>query len=233
MTRALSWDGFLNVRDLGGLPLGAGGETAWGRVARSEAPSFLTERGWRELREHGVRTLVDLRCPTEGVYETRNGVRRLGQPIFHQDDPAFAALVRDIRDTGVFYRALVGFSHEAIARAVAAVADAPPGGVLVHCHHGRDRTGIVAALLLALAGVRPDSIAEDYVATRAALEARHEQDVAAAQTPEERDWLERIHRVRPEWILGALDAVGDPVVYLRAGGATDEQVERARRRLTA
>ena len=233
MTRELSWDGFLNVRDLGGLPLRSGGETAFGRVARSEAPSFLTERGWRELREHGVTTLIDLRCPTEGEYDARDGVRRVGQPIFHQDDPAFIAGVRDIRDTGAFYRWLVEFSHAPIARAVVAVADAPPGGVLVHCHHGRDRTGIVSAVLLAAAGVPRDAIADDYVATRAALQPRHEEELAHATTPEQREWLEQVHHVRPEWILGALDVVGDPVDYLRTGGAGSDQIGRARRRIAA
>jgi len=233
MTRKLSWDGFLNVRDLGGLPLANGGETAFGRVARSETPSFLTDQGWRELRDHGVRTLIDLRCPSEGGYETRFGLRRLCEPVFRQDDPEFVARVRDVRDTATFYRVLVGFSHDSITRAVAAVADAPAGGVLIHCHSGRDRTGIVSALLLAVAGVPPEAIADDYVATRAALEPRHEQDVAGAETPEDQEWLERIHDVRPETILDTLEAVGDPVAYLLAGGATADQVERVRARLAA
>ena len=229
--RSLSWDGFLNVRDLGGLPLAGGGETRFGRVARSEAPQFLSERGWRELQEHGIRTLVDLRCPTEGGYDVRDGVRRVGVPLFRQDDPEFLARMQGIRDTREFYRAIVDFSHEPIARAVTEVADAPAAGVLIHCHAGRDRTGIVTAILLAVAGVPSDAIAADYVATAEALQPRHEEELAAAQTPEERDWLEQIHYVRAESILGALDEVGDPGAYLRAGGASDEQIERLRRRL--
>ena len=231
--RSLSWDGFLNVRDLGGLPLAGGGETQYGRVARSEAPHFLTERGWGELHEHGVRTLVDLRCPSEGAYEARNGVRRVGVPLFRQDDPEFLARIGGIRDTGEFYRAIVDFSHEPITRAVTEVADAPAGGVLVHCHAGRDRTGVVAGIVLAVAGVPADAIAADYVASAAALQPRHEEELAAAQTAEEREWLDRIHYVRAEAILGVLDEVGDPGAYLRAGGATPEQIERVRTRLTA
>jgi protein-tyrosine phosphatase len=231
--RALSWDGFLNVRDLGGLPLAGGGETRYGRVARSEAPHFLSERGWRELRDHGVRTLVDLRCPTEGSYDARDGVRRVGVPLFRQDDPEFLARVERLPDSGAFYRVIVDYCRPTIVGAVAAIADAPDGAVLVHCHAGRDRTGIVSAIVLAVAGVPREPIAEDYVATRDALRPRHEEELAAAQTPEERDWLERIHEVRPEYILAALDEVGDPAEYLRAGGASDEQIERVRRRLVA
>lgn len=232
-TRALSWDGFLNVRDLGGLPLARGGATRYGRVARSEAPHFLSERGWRELHEHGVRTLIDLRCPTEGSYEARNAVRRVGVPLFRQDDPQFIARMKGIRDTGAFYRALVHFSHVPITRAVTEIADAPDGGVLVHCHAGRDRTGIVAAVVLAAAGVPADAIADDYVATAEALQPRHEEELAAAQNPEEREWLEMIHYVRAASILGALDEVGDPDAYLRAGGADADQVARVRTRLVA
>ncbi len=233
MSRVLSWDGFLNVRDLGGLPLAGGGETRSGRVARSEAPLFLSERGWRELHEHGVRTLLDLRCPTEGEYESRNGVRRVGVPLFRQDDREFRARTELVRDTGEFYRLIVDYCRAPIARAVTEVADAPEGGVLVHCHAGRDRTGIVAALLLAVAGVPADVIADDYLATREALEPRHAEELVAAETPEQRYWLERIHRVRPEYIHAALDAVGDPAEYLQGGGATARHIERVRERLTA
>ncbi len=232
-TRALSWDGFLNVRDLGGLPLESGGETRYGRVARSEAPHFLSERGWRELHDHGVRTLVDLRCPTEGGYEARNGVRRVGVPLFRQDDPGFLERMEGIRDTGAFYRVLVDHCRSTIARAISAVADAPEGAVLVHCQAGRDRTGVVSAVLLALVGVTTDAIADDYVATAEALQPRHEEELAAAQTAEEREWLKAIHYVRAASILGALDEVGDPAGYLRAGGASDEQIDAVRRRMTA
>ena len=229
--RELSWDGSLNVRDLGGLPLQDGGETARGRVARSESPGYLSERGWRELSEHGVRTLIDLRCPSEPAYEARNGVVRLARPLFRFDDEELSARVRGLRDTGAFYRVLVEYCHRPIAGAVAAVADAPPGGVLVHCHAGRDRTGIVCALLLSLAGVREAAVADDYVATEASLRPRFEEELRAAETEEERSWIRRVHRARGEFILGALEAVGDVREYLLAGGADAEQLERARARL--
>jgi protein-tyrosine phosphatase len=105
--------------------------------------------------------------------------------------------------------------------------------VLIHCHAGRDRTGIVAAVVLAVAGVSADAIAYDYVATAEALQPRHEEELAAAQTAEEREWLDMIHYVHAASILGALAEVGDPETYLRAGGAAAEQVARVRSRLVA
>jgi len=225
----------LNVRDLGGLPLVSGGRTRFGEIARSEAPVFLTDRGWDELRRHGVRTLVDLRCPTECDYEARDGVRRVAVPIFRADDSEFNDRVAGVPDTGAFYRVLVAYCHRTIAAAVGAVADAPAGGVVIHCHSGRDRTGIVAALLLELAGVGDETIADDYVATRSALQPRHEDELAAAASPDEREWLQRIHDVRPEFVLSALELVrtshGSVREYLLRGGLTTAQLERVRARL--
>lgn len=229
--RDLSWDGFLNVRDLGGLPLRGGGETARGRVARSESPGFLTERGWRELSEHGIRTIVDLRCPSEPPYEPRDGVVREAVPMFRFDDDELTARLEGVRDSRAFYRVLVEYCHRTIARAVAAVGDAPPGGVLVHCQAGRDRTGIVTAFLLALAGVPDEEIVADYLATEVALRRRRDEELEAAATDEERDWIRYVHRVKAESILGALDAAGDVREYLQQGGASEEQLERARARL--
>jgi protein-tyrosine phosphatase len=231
--RSLSWDGFLNVRDLGGLPMRGGGETARGRVARSESPGFLSEQGWRELADHGIRTIVDLRCPTEPPYEPRDGVVREPVPMFRFDDEALTARLEGVRDSRVFYRVLVDYCHAPIARAVAAVGDAPSGGVLVHCQAGRDRTGIVTAFLLALAGVPDEEIVADYLATEAALRTRREEELEAAATEEERDWIRFVHRVRADSILGALDAAGDVREYLREGGASEDQLEWARARFVA
>ncbi|MGH3040152.1 MAG: tyrosine-protein phosphatase, partial [Gaiellaceae bacterium] len=163
--RELGFEGFLNVRDLGGLPLVGGGETRFSAVARSEAPLFLTERGWRQLREHGIRTIVDLRCPSEQAYELVDGMRRVAAPIFELDDVQLERRGHGLRRKEHYYALWMDYCRSRMAEGVAAVADAPDGGVLIHCHSGRDRTGIISALLLSLAGVPDDAIAADYVAS--------------------------------------------------------------------
>ena len=156
MTRSLSWDGCLNVRDLGGLPIAGGGETMRGRVARAEAPDFLSPRGWSELHAHGVRTLVDLRCPTEGEYAPPDGVRRECVPLFRTDDPELDRRVSVVGDSGEFYRVLVDHCREAIARAVAAVADADlpqPWEIEVHVFNGTQRPNAATRVADEIAGL--------------------------------------------------------------------------------
>src|SRR4029077_9249540 len=71
-----------------------------------------------------------------------------------------------------------------------AIAQAPPGGVVVHCHAGKDRTGLVVALLLSVAGVERDAIIDDY-----ALSDREMQRLYEADTADEPD-IERRHALR-------------------------------------
>jgi len=63
--RHLVWDGCFNVRDLGGHRTGDGRTTHFGAVVRSDAPDRLSDAGWAALESHGVRTIVDLRDPSE------------------------------------------------------------------------------------------------------------------------------------------------------------------------
>ncbi|HEY6017128.1 MAG TPA: tyrosine-protein phosphatase, partial [Gaiellaceae bacterium] len=65
MTRVLAWDGCVNVRDLGGLPLEDGGETAYRVVVRSDSVRTLTDAGWEALAAYGVERVVDLRFEEE------------------------------------------------------------------------------------------------------------------------------------------------------------------------
>jgi len=65
VTRALAWEGCLNVRDLGGVPLSGGGVTRFGALLRADNVGRLTHAGWRSLAGHGVVRIVDLRWAEE------------------------------------------------------------------------------------------------------------------------------------------------------------------------
>ncbi len=165
--RHLHWDGCANVRDLGGLPTAAGGETRRGALVRADALSRLTGDGWSALLDHGVRTVIDLRNDDE--LEPDVAARPLELTTVHvaldgiEDAEFWAAWTgRAAFGTPLYYRAFLDHFPQRPARVLAAIAHARPGGVAVHCGIGRDRTGLIAILVLALAGVTAEDIAADY-----------------------------------------------------------------------
>jgi protein-tyrosine phosphatase len=161
--RRLDWEGCLNARDLGGLPTADGGVTRYGAVVRADSPDRLSEAGWAALREYGIETIVDLRNSAEYGPEHPLQTRRL--PLDGVDeDPAFWQLwgTGPQFGTPLYYRPHLDRFPERSARVLAAIAAAPPGGVLLHCVGGRDRTGQITMLLLALAGVEPELIGAEY-----------------------------------------------------------------------
>jgi protein-tyrosine phosphatase len=167
--RTVSVEGLCNARDLGGLGLASGGHTPYRVFFRSECLHRVTPNGWKRLRELGVRTVVDLRQPSERdkqSYDCPAWVTVVSVDHDGLDEhPDFWA---DYWDNGLVATALYYLPHlqqlpERSADVLIAIANAPDGGVLFHCAGGRDRTGIVALLLLAIAGAESDAIVEDYL----------------------------------------------------------------------
>ena len=160
----LAWPGLRNARDLGGLPTVDGGQVRHGAVVRADSPHALTADGVAALRAHGVTRIIDLRSADEA--ELRPNVLA-GDPMYRlvpftdpDDDPADE--LSDLAGVDELYRCRIAGDARRVVAAVAAVADAPPGAVLVHCQAGQDRTGMLVALLLRVAGVADDVIVEDY-----------------------------------------------------------------------
>jgi protein-tyrosine phosphatase len=141
--------------------------TRRGALVRSEALDALSPEGWEALRAHGVRTIIDLRNDDEradasptpaGIEIVHIALDRLDEdPEFWTDwmnGPQFG--------TPLYYRPFMQRFPHRIDEVLDAIEQAQPGGVLFHCVGGRDRTGLVAIALLAVAGVAPEVIAEDY-----------------------------------------------------------------------
>ncbi|MEU6641062.1 tyrosine-protein phosphatase [Saccharomonospora sp. NPDC046836] len=178
MERELDWDGCFNTRDLGGLRAADGRRTRWGALVRSDAPDRLSEQGWSALVEHGVRTLVDLRNPEERGTDAAPRpaeVHTCHVPLDPVDDPEFWEPLQrtGVYGTPLYYQPLLDHRPDLVVRVLTTVARARPGGVLVHCSLGRDRAGLVTLLLLALAGVPGETIADDYEVSIARLPARY------------------------------------------------------------
>jgi protein tyrosine/serine phosphatase len=123
---------------------------------------------------------------------------------------------------------------ERFAAAVAAVVDAP-GAVVIHCAAGKDRTGLISAFLLSLAGVPDHAIAEDYAQSEANLVALTEKWVAEAQDEAERERRARLSTTPYAAMRGTLayleERHGGVRGYLRRAGLDDETIDRAAARL--
>jgi protein-tyrosine phosphatase len=234
--RHLDWEGCFNVRDLGGLKAG-GGATRWGAVVRADALDGLTAAGWAALWQHGVRTVIDLREPGE------RGVDAAPRPrdVTTVHLPLDGREHREFWDewasgpqfgTPLYYRAHLARFPERSAAVVAAIARAAPGGVVVHCAGGRDRSGLIALLVLALAGVDAPAIAADYELSGARLRARCEALGEPDPGPELEAFLAERGTTAGDVIAATLAAL-DVEACLRGGGMTRSDAAALRARMLA
>jgi protein-tyrosine phosphatase len=243
-TRDLLWDGCLNVRDLGGLPTEDGGSTRLGSVIRADSVGLLTSDGWHALLATGVTRIVDLRSQIEIDEDPPRGVdvEVVHVPVLDHFDEENWAEIRALSEaapshaaaTELVYLRFLEHCRPSFVTAVEAVATAP-GPVVFHCHGGKDRTGLVAAILLRLAGVSVDVIADDYALSEARLEPRHRRWLAEAEDEAERARIERISATPRDAIGAVLDVVDDTYGgvdrYLLDGGLAPDVLEAARSRL--
>jgi protein-tyrosine phosphatase len=247
-SRDLTWDGCLNVRDLGGHPTADGGETNYGAIVRADSVRQLTDEGWKALVDYGIGTVVDLRGDHERAEDppAELPVEVVHVPFMESDErewaeiepeleaatkaaPDVAAATRDV------YLIFLEHFKANVAAGIKAVAQAPEGGVVVHCVGGKDRTGLLSAFLLHLAGVETEQIAADYALSEERLRPRHEAWFAAAENDAERERLERIAQTPAASIVGVFQKLerryGSVDGYLRDAGVSDEDLALARARL--
>jgi protein tyrosine/serine phosphatase len=243
--RDLLWDGCLNVRDLGGHPTEDGGETRFGAVVRADSVRGLSEEGWEALVAYGVRRILDLRWHEELAEDPprRLPVEVVHVPLLGEHNDATGReideLVRDEQDPAgrrsTMYLEFLRRYPENFAAAVAAVGRAPKGAAVVHCAGGVDRTGLVSALLLRLAGVAPEHVANDYAASEANWAPRTVAWIAEAEDEDEREFRRFLARMPPEAMLGVLETLernhGSVADYLRTSGIAEDDLQRARARL--
>lgn len=246
--RDLAWEGCLNVRELGGLPTRDGGETQLGAVVRADSVRQLSDDGWQSLVDHGVRTVVDLRGHDERADDppVELPVEVVHVPFFESSDDEWHEMAAEL-DAAVkvapdvstatrdVYLIFLERFRGNIAAAVRAVAHAPAGGVVIHCAGGKDRTGLLSAFLLHVAGVADDEIAADYALSEERLRPRHEEWFEAAASEEELERLRRIARTPAASMSGVFAELerryGGVEPYLRGAGVTEEELELVRARL--
>jgi len=213
---------------------------------RADNVRGLSSSGWQEALDHGVRRLVDLRFEREGPGEPSppETIEVVGVSLFGQHDPKaereFDERVRDAEDVAAVFAAgyirTLEKSPERVAAAVAAVADSDPAdGVVIHCFAGKDRTGIVSALLLGVAGVPDEIVAADYAASGPNMEHLFGNWIATAENKSELELRQRLAQAPHTTMIAVLawlrDQAGGAASYLREVGLTDAQITRLRARL--
>lgn len=172
--RRVVFDGCLNFRDVGGLRTRDGDVVRRGRLFRSDSLHALTARDLTRLQDEiGVRTVVDLRMDRE-VDETgprsghfRDAVRVLRLPLFTAFPPEWAEPMSWATEEqrAERYLQFLQAGPDAVVQLVRELGDPATTPAVVHCHSGRDRTGIVVGVVLDLLGVERPAIADDYALT--------------------------------------------------------------------
>jgi protein-tyrosine phosphatase len=175
----LTFDTLFNVRDLGGYEARDGATIRAGQLYRADGVHRASTADLERLLSLGLRTVIDLRTPAE-LEVGRFGVEGADVAWHHlpliteiwaseqvsaiaDDDEAVQFLVDryvDMTDEG----------GHALAAAIAIISDAAGHPALFHCAAGKDRTGVLAAIVLALLGVDDQVIADDYSRSTAAME---------------------------------------------------------------
>jgi len=246
--RDLVWDGCLNVRDLGGLDTANGGRTRYGAVVRADDVHQLSDEGWRALVAHGIRTVLDLRgdhereddppaeLPVEVVHVPFMEASEAEWEEIAEEIEAAAVAAPDVASStrDVYLIFLERFKAN-VAAAVRALAQAPEGGIVIHCVGGKDRTGLLVAFLLHLAGVDDREVAADYALSEERLLSRHQAWFEAAESDEELARLQRIAQTPAasmEGVFAELEGrYGGVEGYLRQAGVSDEELALVRARL--
>jgi protein tyrosine/serine phosphatase len=241
-------DGAVNVRDVGGLPAVDGGPTVPGRLLRSDNLQALSPADVTRLVDDlGVTTVIDLRSSAERASEGAApldavpGLRRVHHPVIPElgsaTDAVADALLARLEErrsrfpgdpTCGFYLGYLEDRPDQVAGAVRSIAR-DQGTALVHCAAGKDRTGVVVALALSAAGVRPEAVVADYAATAERIDAilgRLRASATYARDIDRRPAEE--HRPRPETMTAFLAEVGarygGAVQWLSDQGVTQEEL---------
>jgi protein-tyrosine phosphatase len=174
-TRALAFDGCVNFRDLGGYETADGSRLAWRTLFRADGLNKLSGGDRQQLIDLGLATVIDLRTIDEAEQRGRFPVDLV--PVRYVDLPLTDVLPsteemsswREASYVADRYLEMVTKGGSALTRSIEALAlpDALPA--VFHCSAGKDRTGVLAALVLAFLGVPDETIVADYALSGAAM----------------------------------------------------------------
>jgi protein-tyrosine phosphatase len=208
---------------------------------RSDNLRSLTAAGQEAMVAYGVTDVIDLRSESEvasspspfAVPQPFAGPAPTYRHIPLVDDSTMRKLAEA---PDMFDRYLMMLDHRSDAfREIFTALARTEGAAVFHCFAGKDRTGMVAAMSLALAGVDVDSIAADYAETDIQMATRYEEWLAAAP-PEQLEWMREDLRCPPERMVAVLEHLdaqwGGVEGYLETAGVSSTEIATLRSKLT-
>ena len=239
-SRRISTEGAFNIRDIGGYPTRDGRRVRWRTFFRADSMHRLTADDQQTLLGFGLRTVIDLRRTRE-LAERPNVFAPSAEVSYRHhnlagDEPLPYSLADGTPAERIFgsYSSWIQHREEQVGQVLATLAEPEALPALFHCAGGKDRTGVISALLLGIAGVPEETIAEDY-----GLTARHLWERFKADPPEVeggavlRDWRDYQREFCPPEsmlkVLGFLDArYGGAEGFARSAGLGDRQIDSLR-----
>ncbi len=251
--RHLNLEGAYNIRDIGGYPTSDGRCTRWKTLLRTDSLHKLPPESQAFLIEYGVCTVIDLRRTIEvrerpNVFASSLYVRYYHQNMLGDVDLAeLADASAEVRAAlnhlesaegsqkiTLNYCTWLDLRREQIGETLATLAVPGTLPALYHCAGGKDRTGLISALVLGLAGVPAETIAEDYALTARYLLARNLNKTASAGVvPSDITWQDYAQQIcPPDAMVGVLkhleECYGGTEGYVLSAGLTPEQIDSLR-----
>lgn len=226
--RRYPFAGIRNMRDLGGYAARDGLETKWERFIRCGAPERATQEELDFLRRKGFTTVIDLRRPDE-IEKTPSAFLSAEGFDCHAIEAYLSeGMPRNAEEMPILYFELTKEMNS--IRAVMKIIAQARGGVIFHCSAGKDRTGVVAALLLMLAGVAYEDILADYQVSFTYI-----QDQIAELAEDVKDSQMFIAYSKVEYMAEFMrlfkKQYGSVEAYFDQMGLTDAEVEEIRAKL--
>ncbi|KAB8240005.1 protein-tyrosine phosphatase-like protein [Aspergillus flavus] len=234
--------GLFNIRDL------SSGNLRPGYAYRSGVLANISDEGKTSLRNLGISTIFDLRRPDERTKSPSpviEGVETVWEPYIREPGPINPLDFKE-EDQGVsgflsMFMCIMEISTPIFRKVFLHIRDCPQRPFLFHCSAGKDRTGVLAALILLLADTPSDAIVHDFALSRVGIEPARKMLMAAfptlsgAVTPENAGWLELMSARAPA-MVAFLETVeqsfGGVMGYLTSVlGFSDEDVEIMRANL--
>jgi protein-tyrosine phosphatase len=236
-SRSVTLIGVFNFRDLGGYITADGRTTRWRTLFRADGLDRLTPADVEVLRPYGLRTVVDLRMaheleergrfPIDAYPVTFHNISVLDQTWDREQALASSLPAADFLHERYTEMLAEAGPRYADALRLLAASDALPA--VFHCAAGKDRTGLLAMLVLGTVGVGHDDIIEDYALTSATMEAFRAAASERAESPEALDAIPQLFwsadPMAMSRVLADIEAAhGSVAGYARSIGLTDREL---------